>query len=70
MSLAFFIVWKKKQILMAFDINQTTLVYLGMITAGIFLFPIAPYPSPYFIGGIVLVVVGGFLVYRKSRKSQ
>ena len=55
---------------MAFDIDQTMLVYLGMITAGIFLFPIAPYPSPYFIGGIVLVVVGGFLVYRKSRKNQ
>lgn len=55
---------------MVFDIDQTMLVYLGMITAGIFLFPIAPYPSPYFIGGIALIVIGGFLVVRKSRKTQ
>lgn len=55
---------------MVFDIDQTMLVYLGMITAGIFLFPVEPYPSPYFIGGIALIVIGGFLVIRKSRKSQ
>lgn len=54
---------------MVFDIDQTMLVYLAMITAGIFLFPIEPYPSPYFIGGIALIIVGGFLVVRKSRKK-
>lgn len=54
---------------MVFDIDQTMLVYLGMITAGIFLFPIEPYPSPYFIVGIALIVIGGFLVVRKSRKT-
>jgi len=57
-------------VLMVFDLDQTMFVYLAMITAGIFLFPIAPYPSPYFIGGIALIVVGGFLVLRKSRKTK
>lgn len=55
---------------MPFDIDQRMLVYLGMITAGIFIFPIASDP-PYYLGiGIALVAIGGFLVYRKSRKSQ
>jgi LPXTG-motif cell wall-anchored protein len=55
---------------MAFDIDQTMLVYLAMITAGIFIFPISSDPPYYLVIGIALVAVGGFLVYRKSRKTQ
>lgn len=55
---------------MAFDIDQRMLVYLGMITAGIFIFPIESNPPYYLVIGIALIAVGGFLVYRKSRKSQ
>ncbi|MEO9306731.1 MAG: LPXTG cell wall anchor domain-containing protein [Nitrososphaera sp.] len=55
---------------MAFDIDQTMLVYLGMITAGIFIFPISSDPPYYLVIGIALIVIGGFLVYRKSRKTQ
>ncbi|SHO44820.1 hypothetical protein NSIN_20449 [Nitrosotalea sinensis] len=57
-------------IFMAFDIDQTMLVYLGMITAGIFIFPISSDPPYYLVIGIALIVIGGFLVYRKSRKTQ
>lgn len=55
---------------MAFDIDQTMLVYLGMITAGIFIFPIASNPPYYLVIGTALVAIGGFLVFRKSRKNQ
>lgn len=56
---------------MAFDIDQRMLVYLGMITAGIYLFPItSDIPYLYQILGLGLVGVGGFLVYRKSRKDN
>lgn len=55
---------------MPFDIDQRMLVYLGMITTGIFLFPIASDPPYYLVIGIGLVVVGGFLVLRKSRKKE
>ncbi len=54
---------------MPFDIDQTMLVYLAMITAGIFIFPIESNPPYYLVGGIALVAIGGFLVFRKSRKS-
>jgi LPXTG-motif cell wall-anchored protein len=54
---------------MPFDIDQRMLVYLAMITAGIFLFPIESNPPYYLVGGIALVAIGGFLVLRKSRKS-
>ncbi len=57
-------------IFMAFDIDQTMLVYLGMITAGIFIFPISSDPPYYLVIGIALIIIGGFLVYRKSRKTQ
>jgi hypothetical protein len=53
---------------MPFDIDQTMLVYLGMITAGIFFIS---YPPPYFTAlAIGLIGVGGFLVLRKSRKKE
>ncbi|MGC1425963.1 MAG: LPXTG cell wall anchor domain-containing protein [Nitrosotalea sp.] len=55
---------------MPFDIDQTMLVYLGMITAGIFLFPIESSPPYYLVIGIGLIVVGGILVLRKSRKKE
>ena len=55
---------------MPFDIDQRMLVYLGMITAGIFLFPIESHPPYYLVIGIILVGIGGFLVFRKSRKSN
>ena len=57
---------------MPFDIDQRMVVYLGMITAAIFIFPIESTDIPYLyqIIGIVLGVIGGFLVYRKSRKKE
>ncbi len=55
---------------MAFDIDQRMLVYLAMITAGIFVFPItSDIQYLYQIIGLGLVGVGGFLVFRKSRKT-
>lgn len=54
---------------MPFDIDQRMLVYLGMITAGIFLIPISD-PPYYMASGIALIVVGGLLVLRKSRKPE
>jgi len=54
---------------MPFDIDQRMLVYLAMITAGIFLFPFYDPPYVYQIMGAALVGVGGLLVFRKSRKS-
>ncbi len=54
---------------MPFDIDRTMLVYLGMITAGIFIFPYwSDIPYLYQIIGTALCGVGGFLVYNKSRK--
>jgi len=52
---------------MPFDIDKTMVVYLGMITAGIFF--IAD-PLPYLALGVGLIVVGGILVLRKSRKKE
>jgi LPXTG-motif cell wall-anchored protein len=56
---------------MPFDIDQRMLVYLGMITAGIFIFPIvSDIPYLYQVIGLTLVGIGGFLVFRKSRKNN
>lgn len=53
---------------MPFDIDQRMVIYLGMITAGIFFIS---YPEPYFIAlAIGLIGMGGFLVLRKSRKKE
>jgi len=52
---------------MPFDIDKTMVIYLGMITAGIFF--IAD-PFPYLALGVGLIVVGGILVVRKSRKKE
>ncbi|WP_165776447.1 hypothetical protein [Candidatus Nitrosotalea bavarica] len=53
---------------MPFDIDRTMLVYLGMITAGIFFIA---YPPPYYLAlGLGLIVVGGILVLHKSRKKE
>jgi hypothetical protein len=56
---------------MPFDIDQRMVIYLGMITAAIFIFPIESSDIPYLyqVIGIVLGAIGGFLVYRKSRKK-
>ena len=56
---------------MPFDIDQRMLVYLGMITAGIFFVPMESNP-PYIYQalGIGLIVVGGLLALRKSRKKE
>lgn len=55
---------------MPFDIDQRMLVYLGMITAGIFFVPMESNP-PYIYQalGIGLIVIGGLLTLRKSRKQ-
>ena len=58
---------------MPFDIDQRMLVYLGMITAAIFIFPFSsPDDNPYLyqVVAIVLGAIGGFLVYHKSRKKE
>ena len=57
---------------MPFDIDQRMVVYLGMITAAIFIFPIESSDIPYLyqIVAIVLGAIGGFLVYHKSRKKE
>jgi hypothetical protein len=57
---------------MPFDIDQRMLVYLGMITAGIFFVPIESSNPPYVyqVLGIGLIVVGGLLALRKSRKKE
>jgi len=57
---------------MPFDIDQRMVVYLGIITAAIFIFPIESPDVPYLyqVVAIVLGVIGGFLVYRKSRKKE
>ena len=55
---------------MPFDIDQRMLVYLGMITAGIFLFPITSDPPYYLVIGFGLVAAGGLLVFRKSRTKE
>jgi LPXTG-motif cell wall-anchored protein len=55
---------------MPFDIDQRMLVYLGMITAGIFLVPISFDPPYYLIAGIGLIVAGGLLALKKSRKPE
>ena len=54
---------------MPFDIEQRMLVYLGMITAGIFLVPKSD-PPYYMVAGIALIVVGGLLAFQKSRKPE
>ena len=58
---------------MPFDIDQRMVVYLGMITAAIYIISVESPPNiPYLfqVIAIVLGVVGGFLVYRKSRKKE
>lgn len=57
---------------MPFDIDQRMVIYLGMITAAIFIFPIESPDIPYLyqVVAIVLGAIGGFLVYRKSRKKE
>jgi len=57
---------------MPFDIDQRMVIYLGIITAAIFIFPIESSDTPYLyqVVGIVLGVIGGILVYRKSRKKE
>ncbi len=56
---------------MAFDIDMRMLLYLAIITAGIFIFPIeSDIPYFYQIIGFGLIGVGGALVYHKSRKSN
>ena len=57
---------------MPFDIDQRMVIYLGMITAAIFIFPIDSSDIPYLyqVVAIILGAVGGFLVYQKSRKKE
>ncbi|MDE1770710.1 MAG: hypothetical protein KGI28_09195 [Thaumarchaeota archaeon] len=57
---------------MPFDIDKRMVVYLGIITAAIYIFPIESSDIPYLyqVIGIMLGVIGGILVYRKSRKKE
>ena len=55
---------------MVFDIDMRMLFYLGMITAGIFIFPIESSPPYYLVIGFALIGIGGILVYNKSRKTK
>jgi hypothetical protein len=54
-------VWKKEVVSIAFDIDHRMLVYLDMITVGIFIFSIASDSPYYLVIGIALVVISGFL---------
>ena len=56
---------------MAFDIDMRMFLYLAIITAGVYLFPI-DWQSPYYyqIIGFGLIGVGAALAYRKSKKSN
>ena len=54
---------------MAWDFDSEMLLYLAMITAGIFLVPMESNPPYFFAIGAALVVSGVGLVYRKVKKN-
>jgi hypothetical protein len=54
---------------MVLEFDTKMLLYLGIITIGIFLLPIEHDPSVYLIAGIVIAVIGTILVIIKVKKK-
>lgn len=54
---------------MALDFDFKMLLYLAIITVGIFVVPIESDPPYYLIMGFIMIGVGFVLVYRKVKKK-
>jgi hypothetical protein len=54
---------------MVLEFDTKMLLYLGIITIGIFLLPIEHDPPVYLIAGIVIAVIGTILVIIKVKKK-
>jgi LPXTG-motif cell wall-anchored protein len=54
---------------MALDFDLEMLLYLAIITIGIFVVPIQSDPPYYLIVGLIMIGVGIVLAYRKIKKK-
>ena len=54
---------------MVLEFDTKMLLYLGIITVGIFLLPIESNPPIYLIAGIAIVLIGTILVIIKVKKK-
>jgi glucose dehydrogenase len=54
---------------MALDFDFKMLLYLAIITIGIFVVPIQSDPPYYLVTGLVMIGTGMVLVYRKVKKK-
>lgn len=54
---------------MVWDFDFEMLIYLAMITVGIFLVPMDSNPPYFLVTGLVLAAAGIGLVYRKVKKK-
>jgi glucose dehydrogenase len=53
---------------MPLDFDFKMLLYLAIITIGIFLVPIESHPPYYLVAGLIMISSGIVLVYRKVKK--
>lgn len=53
---------------MALDFDFKMLIYLAIITIGIFVVPMESNPPYYLIAGLIMIGTGIGLVYRKIKK--
>jgi hypothetical protein len=53
---------------MVLEFDAKMLLYLGIITVGIFLLPIITDPPIYFVAGIALTLIGTILVIIKVKR--
>lgn len=54
---------------MVWDFDLEMLFYLAIITVGFFIAPLGSDQPYYLVSGLVLIVVGFGLVYRKVKKK-
>jgi len=54
---------------MVLEFDTKMLLYLGLITIGIFLLPIEHDPPVYLIAGIAIAIIGTILVIIKVKKK-
>jgi len=54
---------------MVLEFDTKMLLYLGIITVGIFLLPIEADPPVYLITGIIMAAIGTILVIIKVKKK-
>jgi LPXTG-motif cell wall-anchored protein len=54
---------------MVWDFDSEMLLFLAMITAGVFLVPMESDPPYFSVIGAILIVAGIGLVYRKVKKK-